>query len=53
MLFRSRYVLAMPSLFLVPAALGRWPVFDRLWTLASCLGLAALALAFSFGFWAG
>ena len=48
-----RYVLAMPSLFLVPAALGRWPVFDRLWTLASCLGLAALALAFSFGFWAG
>ena len=48
-----RYVLAMPSLFLVPAWLGRRAVFDRLWTLASCLGLAALALAFSFGFWAG
>jgi hypothetical protein len=48
-----RYVLALPSLFLVPAWLGRVPVFDRLWTLASCLGLAALTLAFSFGFWAG
>ena len=48
-----RYVLAMPSLFLVPAWLGRAAVFDRLWTLGSCLGLAALALAFSFGFWAG
>jgi hypothetical protein len=48
-----RYVLSLPSLFLVPAMLGRNPVFDRLWTLGSCLGLAALALAFSFGFWAG
>jgi hypothetical protein len=48
-----RYVLSLPSLFLVPALLGRSPVFDRLWTLACCLGLAALALAFSFGFWAG
>jgi hypothetical protein len=49
-----RYALAMPSLFMAPAYLGgRHPVFDRLWTLACCLGLAALALAFSFGFWAG
>jgi hypothetical protein len=48
-----RYVLAAPSLFLVPAELGRNGVFDKLWTLACCLGLAALTLAFSFGFWAG
>ncbi len=49
-----RYALAMPSMFMAPAYLsGRHPVFDRLWTLACVLGLAALTLAFSFGFWAG
>ncbi|HEY1427154.1 MAG TPA: mannosyltransferase family protein, partial [Caulobacteraceae bacterium] len=49
-----RYALAMPALFLAPAYLGaRHAVFDRLWTLACALGLAALTLAFSFGFWAG
>jgi hypothetical protein len=49
-----RYALAMPSLFLGPAYVAaRHPVFDRLWTLACVLGLAALTLAFSFGFWAG
>lgn len=48
-----RYVLSMPQLFLAPARLGASPVFDRVWTLACCLGLAALTLAFSFGFWAG
>jgi hypothetical protein len=49
----QRYVLSLPALFLAPAALGRHFAFDRLWTLGSCLGLAALATAFSFGFWAG
>ena len=49
-----RYALAMPSLFLAPAYVGeRHPVFDRVWTLACALGLAALTIAFSFGFWAG
>jgi hypothetical protein len=48
-----RYALAMPSLFLAPARLGRSVVFDRTWTLACCLGLAVLTLLFSFGFWAG
>ena len=48
-----RYALAMPSLFLAPAQLGRGPVFDRVWTLLSCLGLAVLTLLFTFGFWAG
>lgn len=49
----QRYVLGMPALFLAPARLGREPAIDRLWTLWCCLGLALLALAFSFGFWAG
>jgi hypothetical protein len=48
-----RYALAMPSLFLAPAALGRTAVFDRVWTLLCCFGLAVLTLLFSFGFWAG
>jgi hypothetical protein len=48
-----RYALAMPSLFLAPAQLGRGQVFDRVWTLLCCLGLAVLTLLFSFGFWAG
>jgi Mannosyltransferase (PIG-V) len=49
-----RYALAMPSMFMAPAFVGgRHPVFDRIWTLACVLGLAALTLAFSFGFWAG
>jgi hypothetical protein len=48
-----RYALAMPALALAPARLGRFVVFDRLWTLACVLGLAALATLFSFGFWAG
>ena len=48
-----RYALATPTLFLAPAAWGRSPVLDRVWTLVCCLGLAALTLSFSFGFWAG
>ncbi|HEY1750214.1 MAG TPA: mannosyltransferase family protein [Caulobacteraceae bacterium] len=48
-----RYVISMPALFLAPAVLGRGPVFDRVWTLGCCLGLAILTLLFTFGFWAG
>ena len=48
-----RYVLSMPSMFLVPAVMGRGATFDRIWTFANMLGLSALTLAFSFGFWAG
>jgi hypothetical protein len=48
-----RYVLSLPALFLAPARLGRQPVFDRLWTLGNTLALAVLALAFSWGYWAG
>jgi hypothetical protein len=48
-----RYVLSLPALFLVPARLGRQPVFDRLWTLANTLALGVFALAFSYDYWAG
>jgi hypothetical protein len=48
-----RYALSSPALFLAPAEAGRSQVFDRIWTLVSVLGLAVLALIFSFGFWAG
>jgi len=48
-----RYVLSLPALFLVPARLGRQPVFDRLWTFGNTLALAVFALAFSYDFWAG
>jgi len=48
-----RYALASPALFLATAEAGRSAVFDRLWTLVCVLGLGALTLAFSFGFWAG
>jgi hypothetical protein len=48
-----RYVLSLPALFLIPARLGRQPVFDRLWTLGNTLALAVFALAFSWDFWAG
>jgi hypothetical protein len=48
-----RYVLSLPALFLVPARLGRQPVFDRLWMLGNTLALAVFALAFAYHFWAG
>jgi hypothetical protein len=48
-----RYVISMPALFLSSAMLGRSAVFDRIWTLGCCLGLALLTLLFTFGFWAG
>ena len=48
-----RYALGMPALFLAPAMLGRFTAFDRVWTIACALGLGALTMLFSFGFWAG
>jgi hypothetical protein len=48
-----RYMIAVPALFIVLARWGRHSVFDRLWTLASCLLLGLLALLFSFNYWVG
>jgi hypothetical protein len=48
-----RYVLAVPSMFIVLGRWGRNEVFDRSWTLASVLIMGLMAALFSFDFWAG
>lgn len=48
-----RYVLAVPSLFMVLARWGKRPLFDRAWTLASVLLMGLLATLFTFDFWVG
>jgi hypothetical protein len=49
----SRYLLTIPSVFLVLAYWGQSQLFDRLWSLASILLLAMFTALFSFNFWAG
>ncbi|WNZ26181.1 hypothetical protein HJG54_27405 [Leptolyngbya sp. NK1-12] len=49
----TRYLLTIPSVFLVLAHWGQSQVFDRLWSLASILLLAMFTALFSFNFWAG
>jgi hypothetical protein len=48
-----RYMLAVPSLYMVLTRWGRQPVFDRIWTLCSVLLFGLLALLFSFNYWIG
>ncbi len=48
-----RYVLAMPVLFIFLSRLGKHPVTDRAWTLASILLLSLITILFSFDLWAG
>jgi hypothetical protein len=49
----ARYVLVAPATFLWLAALGRRPVFDRAWTMASLLLFGLSAMLFSFDMWVG
>jgi len=49
----ARYMLVVPSMYLV---LGRWgknEVFDRAWTTASVLLMGLMAFLFTFDMWAG
>jgi Gpi18-like mannosyltransferase len=46
-----RYILAVPSLFIVLGRLGKHPAFDRAWTLASVLLLGMQAMLFTFDMW--
>jgi hypothetical protein len=46
-----RYVLAAPALFVQLSAWGKNPAFDRVWTIASLLLMALLAMLFAFNFW--
>jgi hypothetical protein len=48
-----RYVLAVPSIFLVLSRWGQQIVFDRAWTLASILLMGMLAALFTFNMWVG
>jgi Gpi18-like mannosyltransferase len=49
----SRYLLAIPSIFLVLSRFGQSALFDRIWSLVSILFLALLTTLFSFNLWAG
>jgi hypothetical protein len=49
----SRYLLTVPSVFIVLSGLGRSVLFDRIWSLISVLWLAMLSALFSFNLWAG
>jgi hypothetical protein len=49
----SRYVLVIPSNYIFLGRLGRQPVFDRAWTLASVLLLGMSAALFSWDMWVG
>jgi hypothetical protein len=48
-----RYVIAAPPVFLFLSRLGKNPAFDRVWTLASTLIMAVMAIMFTFDLWAG
>jgi hypothetical protein len=48
-----RYVLAVPSIFIMLARFGKNPVFDRAWTIISVLIMGLMATLFTFDFWAG
>jgi hypothetical protein len=46
-----RYVLVIPSIFIVLSRLGKWPAFDRAWTLASVLLFGLLTTLYTFDMW--
>lgn len=48
-----RYILGAPPVFLFLSRLGRNPVFDRAWTIASILLMGMLATLFTFDMWTG
>jgi hypothetical protein len=49
----ARYVLPVPAIYLVLAAWGKNPAFDRTWTLASAFTMGISAVLFAFDFWVG
>ena len=46
-----RYMLVLPSIFIFLAKIGRNPLVDRAWSLASILLMGMLVTLFSFDFW--
>jgi hypothetical protein len=49
----SRYLLTVPSIFIVLSRWGENEMFDRIWTLVSVLLLGFLTALFTFNFWVG
>lgn len=49
----ARYVLVAPATYLFLSQLGKRPVLDRIWTLASTLVMGMSVMLFSFDMWAG
>ena len=47
----SRIVLPAASIFILPGIYGRYPLFDRVWTLASVLMLGLMVTLFTFDMW--
>ena len=47
----SRYMLAVPSIYIFLSRLGRRTAFDRAWTMASVLLMGVLALLFTYDMW--
>ncbi len=48
-----RYVVVVPSIYIWLSQLGRYEIFDRLWTLISVLLLGLLLMLFTFDMWVG
>jgi hypothetical protein len=47
----QRYILGAPAVFFMLAHWGKHPVFDRAWTLFSCLLMGLGAMLYAFNFW--
>lgn len=48
-----RYVLAAPPVFLFLSRLGKNPIFDRVWTIASMLLMSSMCAMYMFDMWSG
>ncbi len=48
-----RYVLAAPPVFLFLSRLGKNPIFDRVWTIASMLIMSIMCAMYMFNMWSG
>jgi Gpi18-like mannosyltransferase len=46
-----RYVLSAPAVYVFLSRLGRRPLFDRVWTIASLLLMTLLVILFTFDLW--
>jgi hypothetical protein len=50
---QARYALVAPATYILLSRLGRWPAFDRAWSMLSLLLMGLAAMLFSFDMWVG